>query len=339
MSQRAFITGITGQDGSYLAEILLAKGYEVHGIVRRVALEDPRHRLWRIQHIKDHLNLHAGSIEVLPSVYRLLGTIQPDEIYHLAAQSFIGDSFEDESSTLQINIQGTHHILASAHHLCPKARLYFAGSSEMFGRAVETPQRETTPFHPISAYGISKCAGYDLTRYYREAYRLFAVAGILFNHESPRRGFEFVTRKISYHVALIASGKINKLELGNLEARRDWGHAKRYVEAMWKMLQQDAPEDFVVATGQSHSVREFCRLAFEAVGLDYREYVETNPKLSRPIDVELLTGDASKARRTLGWEYDIPFEVLVKEMVEEDLKRVQSLPEESVSVGAATARL
>lgn len=331
MKKRALITGITGQDGSYLAELLLKKDYEVHGIVRRVALQDPQHRLWRIRAIKEQLHLHAGSLESFPSVYRIVRDVQPNEIYHLAAQSFIAQSFEDEFSTLQTNINGTHHMLASFRDACPTARFYFAGSSEMFGQAVEIPQRETTLFHPRSAYGISKCAGFYLTQNYREAYDLFAVSGILFNHESPRRGFEFVTRKISYHVALIATDRARKLELGNLEAKRDWGHARCYVEAMWRMLQPDSPEDFVIATGESYSVREFCRIAFRSVGLDYQDYVEVNPALYRPADVALLVGDTSKARQKLGWHYDMPFENLVREMVETDLQRVKELPEGSLS--------
>ncbi len=326
--KKVLITGITGQDGSYLAELLLREGYEVHGIVRRVALEDPLHRMWRINHIKDVLILHAASMESYASVHRVLSKVMPDEIYHLAAQSYVDYSFEDEFSTLQTNINGTHHILACFREVCPKAKFYFAGSSEMFGKVAETPQRETTPFHPRSAYGISKCTGFHLTCNYREAYNLFAVSGMLFNHESPRRGFEFVTRKISYYVGLIASGNVKKLKLGNLEAKRDWGHAKRYVEAMWKMLQNDSPEDFVVSTGQAHSVRDFCQIAFEHVGLDYRDYVETDPLLYRPSEVEVLVGDASKAREKLGWNYNIPFHLLVKEMVESDLKKIKETPGE-----------
>ncbi|PIQ84456.1 MAG: GDP-mannose 4,6-dehydratase [Candidatus Omnitrophica bacterium CG11_big_fil_rev_8_21_14_0_20_63_9] len=329
--KRALITGITGQDGSYLAEFLLDKGYEVHGIVRRVALEDPLHRLWRINHIKDQLHLHAGSLESFSSVYRVMKDVQPDEVYHLAAQSFIGQSFEDEFSTLQTNINGTHHVLASLLDACPEARFYFAGSSEMFGKVTEIPQREATPFHPRSAYGISKCTGFYLTQNYREAYRLFTATGILFNHESPRRGFEFVTRKISYHAALIALGLAKTLKLGNLEAKRDWGHARYYVEAMWKMLQRETPEDFVIATGEAHSVREFCRIAFEVVGLDYQDYVESDPALYRPADVEFLLGDASCASQKLGWQYNVPFESLVREMVERDLERLKGMPASSFS--------
>src|SRR5579863_5862075 len=256
MNRKALITGITGQDGSYLAELLLGKGYEVHGLVRRVALEDPGHRLNRISHILSNVQLHAGSLESLPSIYKILQRIQPDECYHLAAQSFVSYSFDDEFSTLQTNINGTHHMLAVVKDVVPKCRFYFAGSSEMFGKAAETPQIETTRFHPRSAYGISKVAGFDLTRNYREAYGMHASSGILFNHESPRRGYEFVTRKITSGVARIVAGKQSHLQLGNLSARRDWGHAREYVEAMWLMLQNDKPDDFVIATGKSHSVED-----------------------------------------------------------------------------------
>src|SRR5215210_8677441 len=246
---RALITGITGQDGSYLAELLLEKGYEVHGIVRRVAIEDPEHRLWRILHLKDRLHLHAASLESLPSIYRVFQTVKPDECYHLAAQSFVAYSFEDEFSTLNANINGTHYVLSAFREAAPKARFYFAGSSEMFGESGISPQNESTPFHPRSAYGISKVAGFDLTRNYREAYGLHASSGILFNHESPRRGFEFVTRKITSHVARIKLGLAHELRLGNLEAKRDWGHARDFVRAMWLMLQQEHPDDYVISTG------------------------------------------------------------------------------------------
>ena len=337
MARRALITGITGQDGSYLAELLLAKGYEVHGIVRRVALEDPFHRMWRIHHLKDQVQLHATSLENPPSLCALLKQVKPDEVYHLAAHSFVGHSLEDEWSALHTNIATTHAVLSSVREACPSARLYFAGSSEMFGRATESPQRETTPFYPRSAYGISKCTGCYLTRNYRETHHLFAATGILFNHESPRRGFEFVTRKISYHVALIAAGKVRKVRLGNLDARRDWGHAKKYVEAIWLMLQTETPEDFVIATGQTHSVREFCELAFGLVGLEYRDYVEADPSLYRPREETVLVGDASKANTTLGWTYDLAFEQLVKEMVERDLEMVRTIPEGLLSSTLASS--
>jgi GDPmannose 4,6-dehydratase len=316
--KRALITGITGQDGSYLAELLLAKGYEVHGIVRRVALEDPNRRLNRLSSVLDKVHMHAGSLESFPSLCRIFQKVVPDECYHLAAQSFVSYSFDDEFSTFNTNINGTHHVLAAIKDIAPHCRFYFAGSSEMFGRVVETPQKETTPFHPRSTYGISKVAGFDLTRNYREAYSLHASSGMLFNHESPRRGYEFVTRKITSGVARILAGKAQTLPLGNLDARRDWGHAQDYVEAMWLMLQQDTPDDYVVATGETHSVREFVALAFESAGLDYQKYVVVNPQLYRPAEVELLIGDASKARRQLGWAPRVGFRELVRQMVEAD---------------------
>jgi GDPmannose 4,6-dehydratase len=317
--RRALISGITGQDGSYLAELLLEKDYEVHGMVRRVALEDPNHRLRRIADIRDRITLHAGSLESFPSLYQIVRRVEPDECYHLAAQSFVSYSFDDEFSTLNTNINGTHYMLAAIHEAAPHCRFYFAGSSEMFGKVEETPQNERTRFHPRSAYGISKVAGFDLTRNYREAYGLHASIGILFNHESERRGFEFVTRKITSGVAAIASGARRELRLGNLEARRDWGYAPEYVTAMWRMLQQDTPDDYVVSTGESHSVREFVELAFSLAGLDYRDYVAGDPLLYRPAEVDLLIGDPSKARSRLGWEPRTRFEDLVRRMVEADL--------------------
>ena len=317
---KALITGITGQDGSYLAEFLLEKGYEVHGTVRRVALEDQEHRLGRLRHMVDRLQIHPASMESYPSIYNVIKTVQPDECYHLAAQSFVAISFQDAFSTLNTNINGTHYVLAALHDLKPDCRFYFAGSSEMFGKAVEVPQKETTRFHPRSPYGISKVAGYDLTRNYREAYDLHASSGILFNHESPRRGFEFSTRKITSHVARIKLGLTGHVAMGNLDSKRDWGHASEYVKAMWLMLQQPEPDDYVIATGETHSVREFAEIAFAHVGLDYEEHVQVDPRLLRPAEVELLIGDAGKAKERLGWSYDIPFEDLVIEMVEADLK-------------------
>ena len=318
--KKALISGITGQDGSYLAEFLLAKGYEVHGIVRRVAIEDPVHRLFRILSVKDRLHLHAASLESLPSLYRVLHTVRPDECYHLAAQSFVAYSFEDEFSTLNANINGTHHMLAAIRDVVPQCRFYFAASSEMFGNAEQSPQTEATPFYPRSAYGISKVAGYHLTRNYRQAYSIFACNDILYNHESPRRGYEFVTRKITSHAARIRLGLAKELRLGNLDAKRDWGHSADYVEAMWLMLQQDKPDDYIVATGEQHSVREFAEAAFSHVGLDYRQYVTIDPQFQRPADVETLLGDASKAKAKLGWASSHSFQVLVHEMVEADLQ-------------------
>ena len=316
--KKAFITGITGQDGSYLAEYLLELGYEVHGMVRRVALEDQTHRMWRVKHIIDKLKLHCGSLESYPSIFKILNEIQPDECYHLAAQSFVTYSFEDEFSTLNTNVNGTHYVLSSIKTACPKCKFYFAASSEMFGRAEEVPQNEKTRFHPRSAYGISKVAGFDLTRNYREAFGIFACSGIMFNHESPHRGFEFVTRKITSAAAQIKLGKMDKLYLGNLEARRDWGHSKEYVRVMHKMLQQDNPDDYVLGTGETHSVEEFVELAFKELDLDYKKYVEIDKKFFRPAEVDLLVADYAKAKKELGWEPEITFEGLVKDMVQSD---------------------
>lgn len=320
--KKALITGITGQDGSYLAEFLLSKGYEVHGIVRRVSLEDPDHRLVRIKHILDKLVLHAASLESYASMVNIVEKVKPDECYHLAAQSFVSYSFEDEFSTVNTNINGTHHVLSAIKHGSPKCKFYFAGSSEMFGLVQESPQKETTPFHPRSPYGISKVAGYYLTQNYREAYGIFACNGILFNHESPRRGLEFVTRKITNTLAKIKLGLAKELPLGNLEAKRDWGHAEDYVRAMWLMLQQEEPDDFVIATGRAHSVRDFLDVAFAYAGLDWKDYVVEDKKLYRPAEVHELLGDFSKAKKILRWEPKVSFEELVKAMVDEDLKLV-----------------
>jgi GDPmannose 4,6-dehydratase len=318
--KKALITGITGQDGSYLAELLLAKGYEVHGVVRRVALQDPTHRMSRITHILDRIHLHGASLESLPSLFQVFEEVQPDECYHLAAQSFVSYSFDDEFSTLQSNINGTHYVLAALKARSPKCRFYFAGSSEMFGKVEEIPQRETTRFHPRSPYGVSKVTGFELTRNYREAYGIHASSGILFNHESPRRGYEFVTRKISLGVAQIAAGRATELRLGNLEAKRDWGHARDYVEGMWLMLQQEVADDYVIATGETYSVERFVELAFGRVGLDWRKYVVVDPLFFRPAEVELLIGDAAKAKAKLGWKRTTSFEDLVREMVEDDCR-------------------
>jgi GDPmannose 4,6-dehydratase len=317
--KRAFITGITGQDGSYLAELLLEKGNEVHGLVRRSALEDPAHRFSRISHILDKLHLHAATLESFPSLYTTIGQVQPDELYHLAAQSFVSYSFEDAFSTFLTNIHGTHYVLESVRQCAPHCRVYFAGSSEMFGKAAEVPQTESTRFHPRSPYGISKVTGFDLARNYREAYGLFVCSGILFNHESPRRGFEFVTRKITAFVARAKAGLAKELPLGNLEARRDWGFAKDYVAAMHLMLQQDEPDDFVIATGKTHSVRDFCERSFARVGLDYRDYVTSREEFFRPSEVQMLQGDAAKAKAVLGWQPIVSFDELVDMMVDHDL--------------------
>tara|TARA_B100000029_G_C17463711_1_gene919456 strand:- start:1 stop:987 length:987 start_codon:yes stop_codon:yes gene_type:complete len=325
MSKVALITGITGQDGSYLAELLLEKGYEVHGIVRRVALEDETHRLWRIKKIQQDINLHAGSLESYASLFNIIKRIKPDEVYHLAAQSYVGYSFEDEFSTLNININGTHYLLSAVKEsLNKKVRFYFAGSSEMFGKVKQTPQNEKTPFNPRSSYGISKVTGYYLTKNYREAYGLHASCGILFNHESPRRGFEFVTRKISFAVARIKNGLQKKLKLGNIKSKRDWGHAKDYVEAMWSILQQKNPDDYVVGTGNSHSVEDFAKKAFSHVGLNYKDYIIIDKKLIRPAEVDTLLGDYSKAKKNLKWKPKISFDDLVSSMVDADLENINN---------------
>ncbi|MGH9751777.1 MAG: GDP-mannose 4,6-dehydratase [Blastocatellia bacterium] len=319
----ALITGITGQDGSYLAEHLLAEGYEVHGIVRRIAIEDPDRRFGRITHLLDRIKLHGASLESYPSIFHVFSQQKYDECYHLAAQSFVAESFADGFSTMNTNINGTHYVLAALRELQPGCKFYFAGSSEMFGKVRESPQNETTPFHPRSPYGISKVAGFDLTRNYREAYGMYCCNGILFNHEGPRRGFEFVTRKISSGVARIKMGLASEVRLGNLDARRDWGHSADYVRAMHMMLQQPEPDDYVISTGETHSVREFCELAFAEVQLDYRDFVRVDEAFYRPAEVDLLIGDPSKARRILGWEPKHAFRDLVAEMVQSDLANIQ----------------
>jgi len=323
MSKVALITGITGQDGSYLAELLLNKGYKVHGIVRRVALEDETHRIWRLKKILNDITLHAGSLESYASLFKTVTKIKPDEVYHLAAQSYVGYSFEDEFSTLNININGTHYLLSALKELADnKTKFYFAGSSEMFGKAEETPQNENTPFNPRSSYGISKVAGYHLTKNYREAYNLFAASGILFNHESPRRGYEFVSRKITHGVARIKKGLQKKIKLGNINAKRDWGHAQDYVRAMWLILQQNTPGDFVIGTGIEYSVRDFAEKAFGHINLNYKDYITIDNNLIRPTEVDSLLADTSKAKKILKWEPEVSFDNLVKSMVESDLEFV-----------------
>jgi GDPmannose 4,6-dehydratase len=335
MTKKALITGITGQDGSYLAEHLIGLGYEVHGLVRRVALEDPERRFDRIGHLLDQITLHPASLESYPSLFHVVSRNEYDECYHLAAQSFVAESFADGFSTMNTNINGTHYMLAALRELRPQCRFYFAGSSEMFGKVEETPQTETTRFHPRSPYGISKVAGFELTRNYREAYDMYCVSGILFNHEGPRRGFEFVTRKITSSVARIKLGLAQELRLGNLEASRDWGHAADYVRAMHLMLQQPTPDDYVVASGESHTVREFCERAFAEADLDYRDYVKVDERFYRPAEVDVLVGDAAKARRVLGWEPGYTFQEMVSEMVQSDLEQLRrATGEHSVGLGA-----
>ena len=320
--RRALITGITGQDGSYLAEFLLRKGYEVHGIVRRVAIEDPNKRLWRIRHLLNKVVLHPASIENFGSVLKVMMEVKPNEVYHLAAQSFVAESFIDPFTTIHINTVGTLNMLEAIKHLKNGVRFYNAASSEMFGEVKESPQNENTPFNPRSPYGVSKVAGYDLTRNYRESYNMFACSGILFNHESPRRGFEFVTRKITYNAALIYHNLADSLSLGNISAKRDWGHSIDYVRAMWLMLQQDTPEDFVIATGETNSVETFLEIAFTYFGLDWQDYVVVDQKYMRPADVELLVGDCTRAKEKLRWSTRYNFEQLVVEMCDADSKGV-----------------
>ena len=322
-SKVALITGITGQDGSYLAEFLLKKNYKVHGLVRRVALEDENHRLWRIRHLVQKITLHAASLESYASLVKIIQKIKPTEVYHLGAQSYVDYSFKDEFSTLNTNINGTHYILSALKEFSPKSKFYFAASSEMYGKVLQSPQNEKTPFYPRSVYGISKVAGYDLTRNYRDAYNMFCCSGILFNHESPRRGFEFVTRKITHAVARIKYGIQKDLKLGNIDAKRDWGHASDYVEAMWLMLNQKKPKDYVISTGKHYTVREFAKLAFSLLGLNYKKYIKINKALNRPSEVHSLLGNCSKAKRKLKWKPKIQFKQLVKNMVEEDLKFVK----------------
>jgi len=285
-----------------------------------VALEDPVHRFTRLAGILDRLILHPASLESYASIFKVIAENPFDECYHLAAQSFVAESFVDGFSTMNININGTHHVLAALREANPQCRFYFAGSSEMFGKVHESPQDENTPFHPRSPYGISKVAGYHLSMNYREAYGMFCCSGILFNHESPRRGHEFVTRKITSGVAKIKAGKQKELRLGNLDAKRDWGHAADYVEAMWRMLQQDQPDDYVVATGKTHSVREFCEMAFAEVGLNYEDWVVVDEQFYRPAEVEVLTGRPDKAGRELGWQKHYDFKGLITEMVKADLR-------------------
>ena len=315
MDGTALITGITGQDGSYLAEFLLEKGYAVHGIVRRSSTTT----LERVNHLLDQVHLHQGDLLDQQSLLRLMEEIRPTEVYNLAAQSFVPTSWQQPIFTAEVTGLGVTRLLDAIRQVNPKIRFYQASSSEMFGKVHETPQRETTPFHPRSPYGVAKVYGHFITMNYRESYDLYACSGILFNHESPRRGLEFVTRKISHAVAKIKAGQADELRLGNLAALRDWGFAGDYVRAMWLMLQQDQPEDFVIGTGETHSVEEFVQIAFDHVGLNWRDYVVVDPRLYRPAEVDLLLADPSHARKRLGWVPQMSFEQLVKTMVDEDL--------------------
>jgi GDPmannose 4,6-dehydratase len=318
--KRALITGITGQDGSYLAELLLEKGYDVHGMVRRSSTET----FQRLEEIRDDITLHTGDLLDQRSLVDVLRECDPEEIYNLAAMSFVAASWSQPVLTAEFTATGVTRMLEAMREVTPGARFYQASSSEMFGKVLEVPQRESTPFYPRSPYGVAKCYGHFITVNYRESYDLFAASGILFNHESERRGLEFVTRKVTHGAAAIKLGLQDELALGNLDAERDWGYAKDYVEAMWLMLQQDQPDDFVVATGEAHSVRELVDVAFAHVGLDPAEHVRIDPKYMRPAEVEHLIGDASKAREKLGWEPRTSFADLVRLMVDADLELLAS---------------
>ncbi len=316
---KALITGISGQDGSYLAELLLSKGYEVHGIVMRTELEDPDRSLWKLSGVIDRIILHSASIEAYPSLFQIVQKVQPDECYHLAAASFVSYSFDDEFAIFNSNVNGTHYILSVIKEASPHCKFYFAGSSELFGRASSFPQDENTPFHPRSAYGITKATGYYLTYNYRENYGIFACNGILYNHESVRRGNEFVTRKIVRGAVQIKLGQAHELRLGNLDAKRDWGYAPDYVRAMWLMLQNGQPDDYVIATGNLHTVRDFCDIAFSHLGLDYQDYVKIDPKFFRPSEDIPLVGNSTKARKILNWMPEKTFDNMIEEMVDYDM--------------------
>ena len=315
----AVITGVTGQDGSYLAELLLAKGYEVIGVVRRTSHDSYE----RIGHLLDRLHVVAADLLDQHSLTTVIRDAQPDEVYNLAAQSFVPTSWTQPVLTGEFTALGVTRLLEAIRLAHPEARFYQASSSEMFGKATETPQRETTPFYPRSPYGVAKVYGHWITVNYRESYGLHAVSGILFNHESPRRGLEFVTRKVTNTVARIKRGQATELRLGNLEARRDWGFAGDYVDAMWRMLQRDEPRDYVIGSGETHSVRELCEVAFSHAGLDWQRYVKVDPQFVRPAEVDVLLADAGQARRDLGWMPKVTFEKLVTMMVDADLERVK----------------
>jgi GDPmannose 4,6-dehydratase len=314
-AKHALITGITGQDGSYLAEWLLHQGYQVSGIVRRSSTEN----FQRIEHLRDQVQLFQADLLDQTSLARVIEQTQPDEVYNLAAMSFVPTSWKQPVLTAEFTATGVTRLLEAVRQICPKARFYQASSSEMFGKVREVPQTEVTPFHPRSPYGVAKVYGHFITMNYRESYNMFACSGILFNHESPRRGLEFVTRKISHGVARIKVGHATELRLGNLEARRDWGFAGDYIRAMWLMLQQETPDDFVVGTGETHSVEEFVRIAFSHVGLDWKKYVVIDPEFYRPAEVDLLLSSPAKAQRVLGWEPEVSFAQLVRMMVDSDV--------------------
>jgi len=320
MTKRAIITGITGQDGSYLAELLLEQGYEVTGVVRRASAPN----LWRIEHLIDRVNLRPADLLDQLSIIRLVDEVRPQEFYNLAAMSFVPASWDQPMLTGEFNAQGVTRVLEAIRHVDTNIRLYQASSSEMFGKVRQVPQTENTPFYPRSPYGVSKVYGHYITVNYRESYNLFAVSGILFNHESPRRGLEFVTRKVSDAVARIKLGMASSVSLGNLAACRDWGFAGDYVRAMWLMLQQPQPDDYVIATGIAHSVQDLVEIAFGRAGLDWKKYVKLDPKLIRPAEVDHLIGDSSKARQQLGWKPEKDFKALVEMMVDADIERLAS---------------
>jgi len=323
MAKKALITGITGQDGSYLAEFLLEKGYDVYGMVRRTSTV----RYERIQHIQNQLNIIQGDMGDLSSLITAISTIEPDEVYNLAAQSFVPTSWNQPVFTGDITGLGVTRMLDAIRTVNPKIRFYQASSSEMFGKVREVPQKETTPFYPRSPYGVAKVYGHWITVNYRESYDMFACSGILFNHESPRRGMEFVTRKVTYHVAKIKLGLADEIRIGNTDAKRDWGYAGDYVRAMWMMLQQDKADDYVVATGETHSVERLLEVAFECVGLNWKDYAVQDPRFMRPAEVDLLVGDPAKAKKQLGWEPQVSFEELITMMVESDMAKLKEDPE------------
>jgi GDPmannose 4,6-dehydratase len=318
MAKRALITGITGQDGSYLAELLLSKSYEVHGMVRRSSEE----KFERIGHLRDRIKLHQGDLLDQFSIAAILARVQPEEVYNLAAQSFVPTSWDQPILTGEFTALGVTKVLEAIRHTLPSTRFYQASSSEMFGKVREVPQNEHTPFYPRSPYGVAKCYGHFIAVNYRESFGLFAVSGILFNHESPRRGLEFVTRKVSNGVARIKLGLQDKLMMGNLEAKRDWGFAGDYVDAMWRMMQADNPEDYVIATHETHTVQELCEVAFARADLDWKKHVQVDTALVRPAEVELLIGDYGKAKQKLGWQPKVRFKELIEMMVDADLERL-----------------
>ncbi len=322
MAKTALITGITGQDGSYLAEFLLSKAYKVHGIRRRTSTKYSA----RIEHLNEQITLHDGDLLDSTSLIRIMERVRPDEVYNLAAQTFVPVSWDQPIFTSEVTALGVTRVLDALLHVDPNIRFYQASSSEMFGKVRETPQNEMTPFHPRSPYGVAKAYGHYITVNYRESYDMFGCSGILFNHESPRRGLEFVTRKISHGVARINAGLDHELRLGNLDSQRDWGHARDYVRAMWMMLQQDTPDDYVIGTGEMHSVREFVEIAFDRVGLDWRKHVVVDNEFYRPAEVDQLLADSTKARNDLGWEPKVTFDQLVREMVDNDIRLLKSDP-------------